>query len=57
MATVMTWNRKRVFIDSAWMQQFAATLYYTQASDGVWVPECDMAQYETGRRQFDEQPH
>lgn len=53
MATVMTWNRKRVLIDAVWMKQFAATLCYTQASDGVWVPKCDLVQYEARRRQFD----
>jgi hypothetical protein len=52
MATVMTANRVRVAIDAAWMQANASLLFYTQASDGVWVPRCDLVQYEAGRRPF-----
>ena len=52
MATVMTWDRSKVLVDSAWMQANASLLFYVLASDGVWVPRCDLAQYEAGRRPF-----
>ena len=52
MATVMTWNRRKVFVDSAWMQANASLLFYVLASDGVWVPKGDLVQYEAGRRPF-----
>lgn len=52
MATVMTPDRRKVFIDSAWMQANATLLFYVQASDGVWVPICDVKQYESGNRPF-----
>jgi hypothetical protein len=50
MATVMTWNRRKVMIDSAWMTANAHLLHYTQAADGVWVPVGDLRQYEAGNR-------
>ena len=52
MATAMTADRKKVLIDDQWMQANAALLGYEQASDGVWVPTCDLKQYEAGRRPF-----
>lgn len=52
MVTVMTFDRRKVLIDSAWMQSNATLLHYTQASDGVWVPSCDLKQYESGNRPF-----
>ena len=52
MATVMTWNRLKVMIDATWMQANASLFGYAVASDGVWVPRCDLVQYEAGRRPF-----
>ena len=52
MATVMTADRNKVSIDSQWMQSNATLLGYAQARDGVWVPTCDLKQYEAGRRRF-----
>lgn len=51
-ATVMTPDRRKVMIDSSWMQSNASLMYYTQATDGVWVPICDLKQYESGNRPF-----
>jgi hypothetical protein len=52
MATVMTVDRRKVMIDSSWMKANASLMYYTQATDGVWVPICDLKQYESGNRPF-----
>ena len=52
MATVMTADRVRVMIDSTWMKANASLFGYVVASDGAWVPRCDLAQYEAGRRPF-----
>ena len=52
MATVMTVDRVRVAIDATWMRDNASFFGYVVASDGVWVPRCDLAQYEAGRRPF-----
>jgi hypothetical protein len=49
-ATAMTATRERVQVDAAIMAMIGPILLYTQASDGVWVPKCDLAQYEAGRR-------
>jgi hypothetical protein len=51
-AVVMTSERKRILVDAVWMVANAANLYYRQARDGVWVPSCDLFQYEAGRRPF-----
>jgi hypothetical protein len=51
-ATVMTWNRQRVEVDANWMIDNASMLHYVQAFDGVWVPACDLIQYEAGRRHW-----
>jgi hypothetical protein len=50
MATAMTATRERVQVDAAIMAMIGPILLYAQASDGVWVPQCDLAQYEAGRR-------
>lgn len=52
MAIVMTADRVRVTIDATWMHANASLFGYVVASDGVWVPQCDLAQYEAGRRPF-----
>jgi hypothetical protein len=49
-AKVMTPDRRIVEVNSAWMQDSATLLDYVQAKDGVWVPKCDLAQYEAGDR-------
>ena len=46
----MTWDRRLIEIDAAWMQDNATHFFYVQASDGVWVPKCDLLQYEAGGR-------
>jgi len=50
MATVMTAMRTKVKVDATWMQENGRLLNFTQACDGVWVPICDLAQYEAGKR-------
>jgi hypothetical protein len=50
MAIVMTAARQRVAVDAAIMAMIGPIMLYAQASDGVWVPRCDLAQYEAGRR-------
>jgi hypothetical protein len=50
MAAVMTATRERVEVDAEIMATIGPILLYAQASDGVWVPRCDLAQYEAGRR-------
>jgi len=55
-AIVMTATRQEVRVDLQWMQSNAAMFFYTQASDGVWVPCCDIKQYESGNRPF-AKPH
>ena len=50
MATAMTATRERVQVDAAIMAMIGPIMLYTEASDGVWVPKCDLAQYEAGRR-------
>lgn len=52
MAIVMTFDRRKVAVDSAWIEAHATLLYYAKASDGVWVPTCDLKQYEAGNRPF-----
>jgi hypothetical protein len=50
MAQVMTATREQVQVDAAIMVMIGPILLYAQASDGVWVPKCDLAQYEAGHR-------
>lgn len=52
MCIVMTFDRRKVEIDSAWMQANATLFHYAQAIDGVWVPICDLRRYESGNRPF-----
>lgn len=52
MATVMTFDRKKIMINAEWMQANATLLRYAKASDGIWVPICDLQQYEIGNRPF-----
>jgi hypothetical protein len=51
-ATAMTATRERVEVDASTMAIIGQILLYAQASDGVWVPKCDLAQYEAGRRHW-----
>ena len=51
-AVVMTYARSKVFIDRDWMEANAELIDYVQASDGIWVPKCDLVQYESGKRKF-----
>lgn len=51
-ATIMTHARTKAFIDRDWMEANAELIDYVQASDGVWVPKCDLVQYEAGKRPF-----
>ena len=52
MAIVMLSDRTMAKISQSWMEQNAECLLYAKASDGVWVPTCDLVQYEAGRRPF-----
>jgi hypothetical protein len=49
-AIAMTADRLLVEIDHDWIETNANNLGYTQAADGVWVPTCDIHQYERGDR-------
>lgn len=44
----MTPCRKIIEVELALLQAIAP--YYVQAADGVYVPSCDIAQYERGCR-------
>jgi hypothetical protein len=55
-AIVMTATRQKIHIDAQWMQSNASLFGYVEASGGVWVPCCDLKQYESGNRPFAE-PH
>jgi translation initiation factor IF-1 len=50
MAIAMTATRDMVDVDAEVMEIIAAAMFYVQASDGVWVPSCDIVQYESKRR-------
>ena len=52
MDMLMTFDRLLVMIDSDWIEANATLLHYAKASDGVWVPTCDLKQYESGNRPF-----
>jgi hypothetical protein len=52
MAVVMTFDRRKVLVDAAWVAKNATLFGYTQAADGVWVPKSDLAAYENGTRKF-----
>lgn len=52
MATVMTSDRKMVLVDLVWLEANARFFGLVRASDGVWLPACDLQQYESGKRVF-----
>ncbi len=52
MAIVMLSDRTMAKVSQSWMEQNAEWMLYAKASDGVWVPTCDLVQYEAGRRPF-----
>jgi hypothetical protein len=54
MVIVMTVLRKRVYIQRSFMELQGKILGWVVASDGVWVPRCDLKQYESGNRPFSE---
>ncbi len=49
-ATLMLSTRERAQVNLEWMRNNAKTFCYVQAKDGVWVPSCDLVQYEAGNR-------
>ncbi len=51
---VMTTCRKKVHIQKYVMELNGELLGWVVASDGVWVPRCDLKQYESGNRPFSE---
>jgi hypothetical protein len=55
-ATIMTADRVRGSVPLDFIQQYAELLGFVEASDGVWLPSCDLEQYESGRRPFRESP-
>jgi hypothetical protein len=52
MAIVMTETRKRIEVDASIMEIIGPMMFFAKASDGVWIPMCDLAQYEAGNRHF-----
>jgi carbon storage regulator CsrA len=47
---VMRSDRTLALVEADFMQKSGAMLFYTLASDGVYVPTCDLSQYEAGKR-------
>jgi hypothetical protein len=37
-------------VDAKFMADYAEVLMFARAKDGVYVPSCDLAQYEAGKR-------
>jgi hypothetical protein len=50
---VMTTDRKRLQMPRVFMELHGQLLGWVEASDGVWVPSCDLVQYEADNRQFE----
>lgn len=51
MITILTPDRVLHEIeDSANARKVLELMHYTLANDGVWVPACDIRQYEAGKR-------
>lgn len=51
-AVLMNHGREKIFVDSSWIEANAELIDFVKAKDGVWVPKCDLAQYELGKRPF-----
>lgn len=49
-ATVMRVDRTLCEVDASFITEHAENLGYICASDNVWVPVCDLDQYEAGLR-------
>lgn len=47
---LMRWDRTVVEVSSEFMRNYASRFHYVKATDGVWVPRCDLQQYEAGQR-------
>jgi hypothetical protein len=54
MAKLMRDDRTECEIPDEFLENFAWLMGWAKASDGVWVPECDLQQYELGNRPFAE---
>jgi hypothetical protein len=54
MVIVMTTCRKKIQIQKYVMELHGEFFGWVEASDGVWVPRCDLEQYESGNRPFSE---
>jgi len=48
--SVMRMDRSMCEVDAKFMADYAEVLMYARAKDGVYVPSCDLAQYEAGKR-------
>jgi carbon storage regulator CsrA len=48
--SVMRMDRSMCEVDAKFMADYAEVLMFARAKDGVYVPSCDLAQYEAGKR-------
>jgi carbon storage regulator len=48
--SVMRMDRTMCEVDAKFMADYAEVLMFARAKDGVYVPSCDLAQYEAGKR-------
>ena len=51
MIKVMTPYRKIVNVPAEVFEHIKACFHLVQAKDGLWLPSCDLVQYELGRRE------
>ena len=47
---VMRMDRTMCEVDAKFMADYAEVLMFARAKDGVYVPSCDLAHYEAGKR-------
>lgn len=55
MATIMTADRVRGSVPLKFLREYAHFLHFVESTDGVWLPSCDLEQYERGDRCFQDQ--
>jgi carbon storage regulator len=48
--SVMRMDRTMCEVDAKFMADYAEVLMFARAKDGVYVPSCDLAHYEAGKR-------
>ena len=55
MARIMRADRSVIEVEAGHAQAIHAQMLlemgYVQATDGLWLPKCDLAQYERGERE------